>query len=230
MEEFMSSTTNWKNADLVGQTFNRLKVLSLAQRKGANGQRYWNCICDCGAIRVVNTGNLRSGEVKSCGCLRNEGIDKALRKHGHRKKTANKLLVDVYYAMHQRCYTPETEYYYRYGGRGIYICDEWLSESGLTTFMNWALPLWEKGLQIDRYPDNNGPYAPWNCRFVPPIINAYNKNTTIKIPHNGELISLFDYYQLGLTTLPFKTLKHRVYTGWDWEDAKTVPYGGRRKK
>ena len=55
--------------NLVGRRFGRLTVESL-NRTG--GKTYWNVRCDCGALRVVRTGSLNSGQTKSCGCLARE--------------------------------------------------------------------------------------------------------------------------------------------------------------
>lgn len=52
--------------DITGQTFGRLLVLSLVA-KGQNAR--WLCRCDCGQMKVVSGGNLRAGNVQSCGCL-----------------------------------------------------------------------------------------------------------------------------------------------------------------
>lgn len=50
-----------------GYKFNKLTVLEDYDHK--NGRIYWHCLCDCGNDTWVSTGNLVSGEVKSCGCL-----------------------------------------------------------------------------------------------------------------------------------------------------------------
>lgn len=38
--------------------------------------------------------------------------------------------------MKNRCYNKKNKDYYNYGGRGIVVCDEWLSNSD--NFINWA--------------------------------------------------------------------------------------------
>ena len=63
-----------KIIDLTGQRFEKLLVLERAEKpdnrktKGA----YWKCRCDCGNIVVFLGQSLRNGDVKSCGCLRQE--------------------------------------------------------------------------------------------------------------------------------------------------------------
>ena len=56
--------------DLTGQKFARLTVLRMAQADGQSSRAY--CRCDCGGSKIVRSWQLRSGEVKSCGCLRRE--------------------------------------------------------------------------------------------------------------------------------------------------------------
>lgn len=57
-----------KFIDLTGQRFGKLTVVSRSENN-KNGQRYWNCSCDCGNTSIVYTGNLKRGHTKSCGCL-----------------------------------------------------------------------------------------------------------------------------------------------------------------
>jgi len=53
--------------DLTGQRFGKLLVLEITgERK--NRQVVWRCLCDCGNISCVVSGNLVGGFTKSCGC------------------------------------------------------------------------------------------------------------------------------------------------------------------
>lgn len=61
--------------DLVGQTFGRLIVV--AKDRVENGIVYWKCKCSCGNEVIKTTGMLRSGGVKSCGCLVDDIQNKA---------------------------------------------------------------------------------------------------------------------------------------------------------
>ena len=77
--------------------------------------------------------------------------------------------------MKQRCLNPNNPKYYRYGGRGIKICDEWLDIVG---FLDWAKKSgWKQGLTIDRI-DNDKDYCPDNCRWVSVSENSRKKSTT----------------------------------------------------
>lgn len=68
--------------DLVGLHFGRLTVterLPAAQTpdgKRVKNPRIWRCQCECGTIKDFTTGELRSGRVSSCGCLRTEFLRK----------------------------------------------------------------------------------------------------------------------------------------------------------
>ena len=53
--------------DLVGQTFDRLTVVS-REPSTKNGPR-WLVRCECGTELVVDGRNLKTGNTKSCGCL-----------------------------------------------------------------------------------------------------------------------------------------------------------------
>lgn len=66
-----------KRLDLTGQTFGRLTVIKrIEDRVYQNGCKYvqWQCVCNCTGENIKNatTLQLRSGNVKSCGCLQTE--------------------------------------------------------------------------------------------------------------------------------------------------------------
>lgn len=58
--------------NLCGQKFNRLTVISFYGIRKRDHNRLWNCKCDCGKIIITDTGKLRNGNTKSCGCLKLE--------------------------------------------------------------------------------------------------------------------------------------------------------------
>ena len=54
--------------NLNGKRFGKLEVLRYAYIK----ERYthWECKCDCGTIKIAKGAGLMKGDIKSCGCLR----------------------------------------------------------------------------------------------------------------------------------------------------------------
>ena len=70
-----------KRIDLTGQTFGHLTVVKASPIRTKYRQVRWECICDCGKTSIVTGGNLRTGAVKSCGCLQYEGIRNYYREH-----------------------------------------------------------------------------------------------------------------------------------------------------
>lgn len=92
----------------------------------------------------------------------------------------------IFYGMRHRCYDSNSCRYSRYGGRGIVICDEWLSSPD--EFVEWAKANgWKRGLQIDRI-NCDGPYSPLNCRFTTNAENNRNRRNN-KLTHEqvGEI-------------------------------------------
>ncbi|MGI6012649.1 MAG: hypothetical protein ACOX8H_14380 [Ruminococcus sp.] len=54
--------------DLTGKQFGNLTVIRRASNK--KGRTCWQCRCSCGKMHTVSAHDLKSGKVKSCGCLR----------------------------------------------------------------------------------------------------------------------------------------------------------------
>lgn len=63
-----------KLIDLTGNTYGRLKVLHKDNERKTKSGSYWICECECGNIKSVKSSSLRSGDIQSCGCLRNEKV------------------------------------------------------------------------------------------------------------------------------------------------------------
>lgn len=83
-----------------------------------------------------------------------------------------------------RCHNPRNKRYADYGGRGIFVTALWKGSS--SEFVEWGLKNgWLPGLQIDRI-DNDGPYAPHNCRFVTPRVNMASRRSTKYVTAFGE--------------------------------------------
>jgi len=56
----------------VGQKFGRLTIIADSGIRSGRGEISWLCVCECGAEHRATTGNLKSGSVRSCGCLARE--------------------------------------------------------------------------------------------------------------------------------------------------------------
>ncbi len=88
--------------------------------------------------------------------------------------------------MKRRCCDSRHRSYPRYGGRGITVCDEWLS--GFGSFYRWACDYgYRRGLQLDRI-DNDGPYSPENCQWVSPAVNVRNSSNAKLSEQRVQLI------------------------------------------
>ena len=131
----------------------------------------------------------------SCGCQDsvNRSITVINGKTDSLQGKSKSPLYYIWYAMHQRCENPNNKRYPVYGGRGIYVCDEWSTpeeaeyNTGFLTFFEWAVSNgYERGLSIDRI-DNDGPYAPWNCRWATKDMQASNTSKNKHIRYNGQV-------------------------------------------
>ncbi|NRG30670.1 hypothetical protein [Niallia circulans] len=62
-----------ERAELMGKTFGKLTVIGY--RYGTDKAPFlWECLCECGETTTARTGDLRSGSVSSCGCLKSPSL------------------------------------------------------------------------------------------------------------------------------------------------------------
>jgi hypothetical protein len=133
-------------------------------------------------------------------------------------------LYRVWRGMIARCSCPAANDYDIYGGRGIRVCDRWLSVANFVADMDGSF---RPGLLLERE-DSNGHYTPENCRWATATEQMRNRSNNHLITHNGRTMCLAAWAEeLGLKA---DTLDKRVRR-WGAEDAirrtLAIPRGGR---
>lgn len=202
--------------DMVGERFNRLVVLELSYKKrvGRGFHRYWKCRCDCGQITIKDGIYLRTGDTKSCGCLKSDSMAEANMVHGlariHR-------LYSTWKNMRTRCLNPTCPGFKNYGGRGITICERW---NDFSLFVEDMWPTWKEGLSLNRI-DNDGPYCPDNCEWATYQEQANNKRRNHWIVANGKNQTIAQWArEIGCFT---QVISKRIERGWSGERSVTEP-------
>lgn len=128
-------------------------------------------------------------------------------------------LGSIYHNMKTRCYNPNYDKYQYYGGKGIAVCDEWLSSYDV--FEKWAIENgYDDTLTLDRI-DVNGSYCPENCRWVTRKGQANNRTSNRLITYNGETKTIQQW--ADITGISNKTISQRIAAGWSIDKVMTTP-------
>lgn len=152
--------------EIVGKKWGKLTAIRFAFKK--NGKRYFEFRCECGYIKYNALSDVKNGHIKSCGKCRG--------KH-HLSKTR---LYSIWKGIKSRCCQPSCSIYYKYGGRGITMCEEWKTSS--SSFFEWALNNgYSDNLTIDRIDSDKG-YFPQNCRWA----TFQEQNSHLKMLKNNK--------------------------------------------
>jgi len=205
--------------ELAGKVFGELTVVRKVDREGTGGRK-WECLCSCGKrVRVVGS-KLIHGHTKSCGHLRRQA-----RAQSHGDTYSREY--NIWTHMRQRCTNPNRDSYYRYGGRGIRVCEAW--DNSYEAFLRDMGRAPFPDAQIDRI-NVDGDYAPDNCRWVSPRENKRNKGNARLLTHNGITRSLQEWSEiLGLSR---QTLQSRVVRNWTADEiisgVRAGPHAPRR--
>lgn len=130
-------------------------------------RRFFSVVCECGTKKEIEAHAVKSGLVKSCGCL---AVEKA-RVLNFRHGGCGTPEYNSWTAMRQRCNNPNTNSYKNYGARGIKVCERW------NTFAQFFADMGQKPSErhsLDRI-NVYGDYEPSNCRWATPEEQARNQ-------------------------------------------------------
>jgi len=141
--------------------------------------------CDCGTIEQKDTGHYNHRKYTQCKkCSYKEKgsiVGDKIRKW---KKPNEAYLKRIWGQMIRRCTVQTATQYNRYGGRGIKVCNEWITS--FNNFYTWAINSgFRRPLEIDRI-DNDGNYEPSNCKWSTRQEQVHNRhkpcNKTSNLP------------------------------------------------
>lgn len=132
--------------------------------------------------------------------------------------------------MMTRCYNSKHTYYNYYGGRGIKVCERWLTAAFFIedTLMSFIEHSKENGLRftsLERI-DNDKDYSPENCRWATIREQARNRSNSLFVEMKGEKRLLADIaYENDMTA---STLKYRLDKGMNLDEAINTPLPKKR--
>lgn len=194
-----------------GERHGRLTAIQFL-RISRSRSRVWLWLCDCGNEVEILAGSVRKGHTKSCGCLRREVSSTKGKTHG-KKWTPEYAIWNM---MIQRCTNPNVKGFRHYGGRGIEVCERWLSFANFYDDMGQRPPK----MTIDRI-DNDGNYEPGNCRWATRAEQARNMRRNINVTYQGQKMCLMD--AAGLANVDARLAFARHKRGWPDETLFIAP-------
>lgn len=200
-----------KFVDITGQKYGKLLAIKPVEERTKGGGIKWLFRCDCGNEKVIPSNSVRTGLVKSCGCL--------VTTHG---MTGTRLF-NIWVDMRQRCYNKNYPDFHLWGGKGVIVCTEWLVD--FKAFYSWAIANgYKDNLTLDRI-DGCGDYEPSNCRWATYKEQARNVSHNRRITIDGEARLLCEWLEIApITASTYYKRKKQGLT--DKEALFTPPHKG----
>lgn len=133
-------------------------------------------------------------------------------KHGKRRSR----IYSIWRNMRTRCENANCDFYPDYGGRGIKICEAWLS------FENFYADMGDppEGMTLDRI-DNDRGYFPGNCRWATKQEQSKNRRNARHVTAFGKTRLIAEWAEQ--TGTGESTIRARLNKGWDAERAVGTP-------
>lgn len=114
----------------------------------------------------------------------------------------------IWVGMRQRCNNPTAHAYDRYGGRGIKVCQGWISSYENFIADMGPRPTDQHTLEREK---NDGDYEPSNCKWATRLEQANNRSTSIRVG-DATVVELAE--ELGMT---YSGVYARRQRGWSAE-------------
>jgi hypothetical protein len=196
--------------DWAGKVFERLTVLGYGNCKNF---AYLLCKCECGKEKYVRKSHLESGNIKSCGCYKQQRLD-AMPHNSNLYKKEYKCWNKI----KERIFNPNNKSYKDYGGRGIAMSDEYrydfnafLKDVGLAPSSNHS---------IERI-DVNGNYEKGNLTWADKLTQANNTRSNVRLTHEGKTLTAAQWSKV--CDISGHSILKRIRRGWSVSDAITKP-------
>lgn len=182
-------------SDITGQKFGKLTAIRLFELR--DQRSYWLFKCDCGGEIITRVTRVKSGSAKSCGCYR-KGSDKPKRIIKHRDGAVRSVNgsktpeYNTWRLMIKRCHNQHDKAFFRYGMRGIEVCERWRY-----SFPNFLADMGKKPSpehSIDRIENDKG-YFPENCRWATKVEQARNTKRNRWYEYNGKRMLFTDWVE-----------------------------------
>lgn len=205
---------------IVGAVFGRLTVIDPLVSP------YVKTRCECGNERTVLRGNLGRGLTRSCGCLATETRRNRSSSHGLTRSPEFRS----WSAAKSRTTNARDPAFRHYGGRGIDMCDGWISN--FVAFYEDMGPRPTRAHSIDRRDNSRGYHCGRcaqcvslgrepNCRWATAAEQAANTRRTILVTIGEETLPMSIWAKRNGITKQAVSL--RIKAGWDPIQAVTVP-------
>lgn len=193
--------------DLTGKVFGRLRVL---HRDLTKKRVTWVCECNCGKETSVDAGNLSSGKIRSCGCFQKECAAQNRRDAltrpvvGSSGPRSHMPEYRAWNAMLNRCLRNADVPHY--SGRGITVCDNWLSFDLFYQDMG-SRP--SSKHSIERVDVNKG-YSKENCIWATMKQQIRNRTNTRFIEVDGVTKPLGEWVEIA--GVPYYKIHNKMRT------------------
>ncbi len=204
-----------------GLTIGKLTVIGKEARHPRHGPQ-WRVQCSCGASVVMLESNIKRAPKKwekSCGCAGASHASAVTRGVLPVGGVSKSRAYRTWRGMLGRCYNESEPGYQAYGGRGITVCERWL------TFANFHADMGDPpaGLSLDRV-DNDAGYSPENCRWADRKVQARNRRSSLNVTIAGETKTMAEWLEdRGIKSADGTQWYSRLYAGRDPQEALNTP-------
>jgi len=136
--------------------------------------------------------------------------------HGHARTGRHSRIFMAWMNMKQRCLNPRNRFYHNYGGRGITVCERWMTFRYFLEDMG----IGKKGWTIERV-NNDGNYCIENIVWATRSVQLRNTRRTVIVTVNGVTGCVKDLCErFGA---PYRMTCKRIKRGWSAQRAFDEP-------